>query len=188
MGLIKVQMMLSENKPYIEHIYSLDYNDSPDVSRDIFEEQDELTIRGKNLAIHNTADSDQGWFLKLNDGSASYKITDFSENHEDKFTGIIPEALVKTGEYSLIKVWKDEDDLNHEYYYDKLLFIKDWQDSHNGISREDYWFSRGKKAGYDELSKALDAFLVEGGFKKPEVRVITQAEPQKKKVVVVNHK
>ena len=181
-------MMLSENKPYIEHIYSLDYNDSPDVSRDTFEEEDELTIRGKNLAIHNTADPDQGWFLKLNDGSATYKITDFSKNQEEIFTGIIPEALDTTGEYSLIKVWKDEDDLTHEFYYEKSIYIKDWQDSHNGISREDFWFSRGKKAGYEELCKALDAFLIERGFKKSEVRVITQSEPQKKKVVVVNSK
>lgn len=188
MGLIKELMMMTENKPYIQNIYSLDYNDSPNVSRNTFEEEDEFTICGKNLAIHNISDPDQGWFLKSNVGSATYKITDVSENHENKFTGIIPEALFTTGEYSLIKVWKDEDDLSHEYYYDKSLYIKNWQDSHNGISREDFWFSRGIKAGYDELSKALDAFLVERGFKKPEVRVITQAEAQKKKVVVVNHK
>ena len=116
MGLIKVQMMMIENKPYIQNIYSLDYNDSPNVSRDTFEEENEFTICGKNLAIHNISDPDQGWFLKSNDRSATYKITDVSENHENKFTGIIPEALFTTGEYSLIKVWKDEDDLSHEYY------------------------------------------------------------------------
>ena len=172
--------MMSDNKPFIENINSLDYNDAPDVKRDTFEEEDEFSIRGKNLSIHNTVDPDQGWWLKGVDGI--YKIISFSENLAERFTGLIPEKL-DTGEYALLKTWKDEDGVSHEYYYEKTLYIKGWQDSHNGISREDYWFSRGKKAGYQELCNALDQFLIERGFKKPEVKIIN-AEGQKKVVVI----
>lgn len=168
-------------KPVIKNIYSNDYDDSPDISRNVLEIEDEFTISGHHLDIKNTADPDQGWFLKGFDGI--YKIISFSENRSEIFTGIIPEKL-DTGEYVLLKTWKDEDGVSHEFYYDKLLFIKGWQDSHDGISRDDYWFSCGKKAGFEELCHTLDEFLIERGFKKPEVRIIKNSEPQKKVVVV----
>ena len=169
-------------KPVIKNIYSNDYNDSPDISRTEMEIEDEFTIHGQDLDITNTVDPDQGWFLKGFD--ARYKIKSFSENQSEIFTGIIPEKL-DTGEYILLKIWKDEDGVSHEYNYDKPLYIKGWQDSHGGISREDFWFSKGLKAGYEELCHALDQFLIERGFKKPEVKIITNTEPQKR-VIVVN--
>ena len=113
-----------------------------------------------------------------------YKIISFSENLAERFTGLIPEKL-DTGEYALLKTWK-EDGVLKEYYYEKTLYVKGWQDSHNGTSREDYFFYRGKKSGYEELCNALDQFLIERGFKKPGEKMIMNAEPQKKVVVVKN--
>ena len=156
---------MSFNEPKITNLFSEDYNDDVNFSRTELEIQDEFSVLGSNLHIGDLSDPEQGIFLTGAQGTL--RIYDISENKNNKLTAVIPD-YVQSGDYSLELIKKDEDGYPLSSIYSKKIHIKDYVETY-GVSKEDYWYNQGIKAGKTELGKYLVKWLEENGYTKSEI-------------------
>lgn len=156
---------MSFYEPKITNLFSEDYNDDVNFSRTELEIQDEFSVLGSNLHIGDLSDPEQGIFLTGAQGTL--RIQDVSENKNDKFTAVIPD-YAQSGAYTLELIKKDEDGCPLSAIYSKKIHIKGYVETY-GMSKEDYWYNQGIKAGKTEFGKKLVEWLEENGYKKTEI-------------------
>ena len=156
---------MSFYEPKISNLFSEDYDDNADFSRTELEVEDEFSVCGSHLHINDVSDPEQGIFLTGAQGTL--RIQDVSENKNDKFTAVIPD-YVQSGDYTLELIKKDEDGCPLSAIYSKKIHIKGYVETY-GMSKEDYWYNQGIKAGKTEFGKKLVEWLEENGYKKTEI-------------------
>lgn len=152
--------------------------DTPEVTRNVVEILDEISIEGENLDFDNT-DPECGVYIS--GAMGSIKLTELVEHRDNKIVAVIPDFM-KTGDYYLEVRRKNEEGCNFDCTYERKIYVKSYVDVFHS-TQEDRWYNFGIQAGKKEVVNELLEWMEQRGLKQPDVKVIRQ-EPQKKTVVV----